>query len=98
MPISTTKVMALSAKPYWRAAEMTPARTPRIEQSTKLVPDRIIVALNRSSTSSMTGRLSEKERPKSPVSIFPSQMKYRCTRGLSRPRSRFSFSTFSGVA
>ena len=98
MPISTVKVIALSAKPYCRAAETTPARMPRIEQSTKLVPARTSVALKRSSTSSRTGRLSEKERPKSPCSMLPSQMKYRCTIGLSRPRSRLIFSTFSGVA
>ena len=59
MPISTTKVMALSANPYCRAAETTPAATPRIEQRTSAVPARISVAPKRSSTSSSTGRFSE---------------------------------------
>ena len=59
MPISTVKVMALSATPYWRAAETTPARMPSTEHRTKLVPASISVALKRSRTSSMTGRLSE---------------------------------------
>jgi hypothetical protein len=30
--------------------------------------------------------------------MLPSQMKYRWTNGLSRPRSSFSAATFSGVA
>ena len=98
MPISTTKVIALSARPYCRAADTTPARTPSTEQMTKEVPARMSVALKRSRISSRTGRFRLKLRPKSPVSMLPSQMKYRATRGLSRPRSRFSFATLSGVA
>ena len=98
MPSSTTKVITLSAVPYWFAAETTPAITPRMEQITKAVPASTSVPLNRSSTSSRTGRLSAKLCPKSPVSMLPSQMKYCCTRGLSRPRSRVSRATFSGVA
>jgi hypothetical protein len=66
IPSKTTKVMALSAVPYWLAADTTPATMPRTEHRTKLVPASTRVALNRSSTSSSTGRLRLKLRPKSP--------------------------------
>ena len=71
MPSSTAKVIALSAVPYCRAAETTPAATPRTEQRTKATPASSSVAWNRSHTSSRTGRFSENERPKSPVSMLP---------------------------
>ncbi len=58
IPSSTTKVIALSAGPYCRAADTTPARTPKPEHSTKATPARISVAPNRFSTSSSTGRFS----------------------------------------
>ena len=58
MPISTMKVMILSAQEYCRTAETTPAIRPKTEHRTREVPARISVAENRSSTSSMTGRLS----------------------------------------
>ena len=66
IPTRTEKVISLSARPYWRVAEMTPARMPRTEHMTKASPDKINVALKRSSISSMTGRFKEKDRPRSP--------------------------------
>ena len=98
IPTKTADVIALSIKLYCRDAEITPAKIPKNAQKIKDVPARTSVALNLSKTSSKTSRLSAKLLPKSPCSIFPNQMKYLCTRGLSKPKSLFSFSTFSGVA
>ena len=44
MPINTEKVMILSAQPYCRVAEMTPAMILKSEQIKKAVPERIRVA------------------------------------------------------
>ena len=75
IPRMTANVMPLSARPYCRVAEITPATMPSTEHSTKAVPARIRVALSRSNTSASTGRLSEKDWPKSPCSILPSQIR-----------------------
>ena len=75
IPRMTAKVMPLSARPYCRVAEITPATMPSTEHSTKAAPARIRVAEKRSSTSSSTGRFSENDWPKSPCSILPSQIK-----------------------
>ena len=71
---------------------------PNIEQITNEVPDKIIVALNLSNISSITGLFRENDLPKSPWSILYSQMKYLCQIGLSRPSWEFRILTFSGVA
>ena len=75
IPRMTAKVMPLSATPYCRVAEITPATMPSTEHSTNAVPARISVALSRSSTSSSTGRLNENDWPKSPCSMLPSQIR-----------------------
>ena len=75
MPISTAKVIALSAQEYCRAAETTPAAMPMTVQITSAVAGQDQRRREAVDDFVQHRPVEVNERPKSPVSMLPSQMK-----------------------
>jgi len=73
-PTSAATVEARSCQRYCLTAATIPAARPRRSMRTRAAPASSIVAAKRSEISSRTGRLSEYERPRSPVRRLPSHV------------------------
>jgi hypothetical protein len=86
-PKSDATALSRSSSELARAAEAMPSAMPPIVDRRSALAVRSIVALYRSSTSASTGRFIQSERPRSPRSTCPIQVRYCTWIGRSRPSS-----------